>query len=137
MTASRLATQAEGQPLSLLFPGYTKVQLSEKEISSTPKGITRSASAKHGPRTAAPGASCADEDRTTPVYGVAELRSVPGDYCPSIQSISAVIARSQIVTQPCRAGPSLPAGFNHADIAVLDWIAAEAGRAVAREAVLV
>jgi hypothetical protein len=31
--------------------------------------------------------------------------------------------RSQIpVAQPCRAVPSLPAGFNYAGIAVLDWI---------------
>jgi hypothetical protein len=41
----------------------------------------------------------------------------------------AVIARSQIVAaQPCRAAPSLPAGFSYADIGVLDWIAAERRR---------
>ena len=66
------------------------------------------------------------------VDGVAELRSVPGSYCPAIASISAVIARSQIlVAQPCRAVPTLPAGFNYTDIAVLDWIAAEGRRQAA------
>jgi hypothetical protein len=57
------------------------------------------------------------------------LRSVPGGYYPTIASVSAVIARSQIpVAQPCRAVPSLPAGFNYADIAVLDGISAEGRR---------
>ena len=55
------------------------------------------------------------------VDGVAELRSVPSSYCPTVASISAVIARSQIgVAQPRRGVPSLPAGFNYADIAALD-----------------
>jgi hypothetical protein len=57
------------------------------------------------------------------------LRSVPGDSCPTIAGISAGIARSQIVVaRPCRAVPSLPAGFNYTDIAVLNWIAAEGRR---------
>jgi hypothetical protein len=43
--------------------------------------------------------------------------------------LTAVIAHSQFaVAQPWRAPPSLPLGFNHADIAVLDWIAAEGRR---------
>jgi hypothetical protein len=37
-----------------------------------------------------------------------------------------MIAHSQIVVaQPYRAVSSLPAGYDYADIAVLDWIAAE------------
>ena len=52
------------------------------------------------------------------------MRLIPGS-CRTIEKISAVIARSQIVVaQPSRAVPSLPAGFDCADIAVLDWIAA-------------
>jgi hypothetical protein len=40
-----------------------------------------------------------------------------------------VIAHSQIVVaQPYRAVSNLPAGFDYADIAVLDWIAAEGRR---------
>ena len=59
------------------------------------------------------------------VHGVAELRLIS----PTIESISAVIARSQIVAaQPCRAGPNLPSGFDCAEIAVLDWIAVEGHR---------
>jgi hypothetical protein len=51
---------------------------------------------------------------------------IPGSYSHTIESISAAIAHSQIVVaQPCRAMPSLPTGFDYADIAVLDWIAAE------------
>jgi hypothetical protein len=48
---------------------------------------------------------------------------------PTIESISAVIAHSQIVVaQPCRAVPSLPTGFDYVDIAVLDWIAVDGRR---------
>jgi hypothetical protein len=48
---------------------------------------------------------------------------------PTIESISAVIAHSQIVVaQPYRAASSLPAGFDCVDVAVLDWIAAEGRR---------
>jgi hypothetical protein len=64
--------------------------------------------------------------------GVAELRLILGSYFPTIEGISAVIAHSQIgVAQPYRAVSSLPAGFDYADIAVLDWIAAE-GRFLGR-----
>ena len=51
----------------------------------------------------------------------------------TIEALAAVIAHSQIVVaQPQRPMPSLPAGFDDSDIAVLDWIAAvsAAGRAV-------
>jgi hypothetical protein len=42
---------------------------------------------------------------------------------------TAVIAHSQIVVaRAYRAESSLPAGFDYADIAVLDWIAAEGRR---------
>jgi len=61
--------------------------------------------------------------------GVAELRLIPGSYSPTIEGISAVIAHSQIVVaRPYRAVSSLPAEFDYADIAVLDWIAAEGRR---------
>jgi hypothetical protein len=59
------------------------------------------------------------------------LRLILGS-CQTIEKISAVIARSQIVVaQPCRAVPSLPTGFDYVDIAVLNWIAAE-GRLLGR-----
>jgi hypothetical protein len=62
------------------------------------------------------------------VQGVDELRLIPGSY-QTIEKISAVIARSQIVVaQPCRAVPSLPTGFDYVDIAVLDWIAVDGRR---------
>jgi hypothetical protein len=57
------------------------------------------------------------------------LRLIPGSYSPTIESLSAAIAHSQIVVaQPYRAVSSLPAGFDYADIAVLDWIAVEGHR---------
>jgi hypothetical protein len=47
----------------------------------------------------------------------------------TIEALAAVIAHSQIVVaQPQRPMPSLPAGFDDSDIAVLDWIAAEGRR---------
>ncbi|HWX34860.1 MAG TPA: hypothetical protein VNZ53_46470 [Steroidobacteraceae bacterium] len=56
------------------------------------------------------------------------MRLIPGS-CQTIEKISAVIARSQIVVaQPCRAVPSLPTGFDYVDIAVLDWIAVDGRR---------
>jgi hypothetical protein len=56
------------------------------------------------------------------------LRLIPGS-CRTIEKISAVIARSQIVVaQPSRAVPSLPTGFDYGDIAVLDWIAVDGRR---------
>lgn len=48
---------------------------------------------------------------------------------PSVQALTALIARSPIVTprQPAR----LPAGFGDVEVAVLDWIASE-GRRIGR-----
>jgi hypothetical protein len=57
------------------------------------------------------------------------MRLIPGSYSPTIESLSAVIAHSQIVVaQPYRAVSSLPVGFDRADMSVLDWIAAEGRR---------
>jgi hypothetical protein len=53
--------------------------------------------------------------------------------CPDVETLAAVIAHSQIVVVAPRA--RLPAGFDAADIAVLDWIVAEtcyAGRSYVR-----
>ena len=47
-------------------------------------------------------------DRGPSIYGVAELRSVPSGYSPTIASVSAVMAGSQVVAQPCGALPSCP-----------------------------
>jgi len=48
---------------------------------------------------------------------------------PTVETLAAVIAHSQIImAQPRRPVPRLPAGFDDADIAVLDWIAAEGRR---------
>jgi hypothetical protein len=52
----------------------------------------------------------------------------PGNSSPTIEMISAVIAHSQIVVARHRPMPRLPAGYDHADIAVLEWIAVEGGR---------
>jgi hypothetical protein len=53
----------------------------------------------------------------------------PAHFAPTIEMISAVIAHSQIVVaQPRRPVTSLPAGYDYADVAVLDWIALEGGR---------
>jgi len=51
---------------------------------------------------------------------------------PDLETLIAVIARSQIVVGWALARPKsrhLPAGFEAADIAILDWIAAEGRRA--------
>jgi hypothetical protein len=56
---------------------------------------------------------------------------------PDLETLAAMIARSQIVVAQALARPALvrswtrqlPAGFDAADIAVLDWIAAEGRRA--------
>jgi hypothetical protein len=51
-----------------------------------------------------------------------------------LEMLITVIARSQIVVEPAHCRPvarRLPAGFEAADIAILDWIAAE-GRRVTR-----
>lgn len=59
-----------------------------------------------------------------------------GGIYPDIETLALFIARSQIVVaQRLRAGISaggfrpLPAGFDEIDMAVLEWIAAEARRA--------
>jgi len=45
-----------------------------------------------------------------------------------LETLAAVIARSQImVATPC-APRHLPAGFDEVDVAILDWIAAEGRR---------
>ena len=46
----------------------------------------------------------------------------------TIEALAAVIAHSQIVVAQPRPMPSLPAGFDDSDIAVLDWIVAEGRR---------
>lgn len=52
---------------------------------------------------------------------------------PEVATLAAVIARSQIVVARILARSShssrLPGGFEAADIAILDWIAAEGRRA--------
>jgi hypothetical protein len=54
---------------------------------------------------------------------------------PDVETLAAVIARSQIVVARVvarsRMSRRLPAGFDEADVAILDWIAAE-GRRVRR-----
>jgi hypothetical protein len=44
----------------------------------------------------------------------------------TVDVLAAAVARSPIVVP--RAAPPLPAGFDAVDIAILDWIAAEARR---------
>jgi hypothetical protein len=59
------------------------------------------------------------------------------DQRPDVETLAAVIARSQIVvarilarhSQPRHCLAHLPEGFDAADLAVLDWIAAEGRRA--------
>jgi hypothetical protein len=47
----------------------------------------------------------------------------------TVETLVAIIARSPIVVEsPIKAAPCLPAGFDAADIAVLDWIVAEGRR---------
>ena len=52
----------------------------------------------------------------------------PSSDYSTIEALAAVIAHSQIVVPQPRPTPSLPAGFDDSDIAVLDWIAAEGRR---------
>lgn len=50
---------------------------------------------------------------------------------PDVETLGAVIARSQIVIVPARVPPRpgrLPEGFDETDLAILDWIAAEGRR---------
>lgn len=54
-------------------------------------------------------------------------------YC-DLETLAAVIARSQIVVAERLPRRRLPAGFDEVDVAILDWIAAE-GRRVARSLV--
>lgn len=61
-----------------------------------------------------------------------------GTEFPDLSTLTAVVARSQIVVETSLADSclladrrSLPAGFGDVDIAVLEWIATE-GRRVAR-----
>ena len=55
---------------------------------------------------------------------------ISGAKYPDVGTLTAVIARSPIVVQPgCSDGRRLPSGFDDVDIAVLEWIAAEARRA--------
>ena len=52
-----------------------------------------------------------------------------GNSSPSIETLFAAIAHSQIVlAQPRRPVPRLPVGYDRGDIAVLDWIAIEGAR---------
>ena len=54
-----------------------------------------------------------------------------GSDFPELATLRAIIAHSQIYV-PARAGGArpLPPGFDAADIAILEWIAAEGRRAV-------
>jgi hypothetical protein len=59
---------------------------------------------------------------------------------PDVETLAAVIERSQIVvarvrakyTLPRHCVVDLPAGFDQTDVAILDWIAAEGRRASRR-----
>jgi hypothetical protein len=57
---------------------------------------------------------------------------------PDVETLAAVIARSEIVVARVVAQPAarrrLPAGFDEVDLAILDWIARE-GRRVGRSLV--
>jgi hypothetical protein len=51
---------------------------------------------------------------------------------PDVETLAAVIARSQIVVAPALPRPMaclLPENFDQTDLAILDWIAAEGRRA--------
>jgi hypothetical protein len=55
---------------------------------------------------------------------------INGTIYPDLGTLAAVIARSPIVVAAQRPNiPHLPAGFDEADVAILEWIAAEARRA--------
>ncbi len=55
----------------------------------------------------------------------------------SLALLVTVIARSQIVVrQPAKPARPLPAGFEAADLAILEWIAAEGRRAGRRLALV-
>lgn len=60
-----------------------------------------------------------------------------GSNFPDLATLSAVIARSQIyIPGPAVGARPLPAGFDAADLAILEWIAAEGRRAGRRLAVM-
>ena len=103
---------------------YTKVQLCQKE-ETFKRGYPRQAVVGH----IVPAKCRAPRPRKNASFnGVAELRVILNSPSPIMASVSAMIAHSQtVVTQP-RAVPTLPAGFDYADITVLDWIATEERR---------
>jgi hypothetical protein len=54
--------------------------------------------------------------------------AIPSMQYTDLETLTAVIARSQIVVAKRTPSRSLPAGFDAIDVAILDWIAAEARR---------
>ena len=52
----------------------------------------------------------------------------PDQIRTDLATLAAVIAHSQIVVQATGAGEDLPAGYGEAEIAVLEWIAAQGRR---------
>lgn len=57
------------------------------------------------------------------------MKSAPDSQYCDLGTLTAVIAHSQIVIEPAEDRRCLPAGYDDADIAILDWIAAEGRRA--------
>lgn len=57
--------------------------------------------------------------------------AIPSMQYADLETLAAVIARSQIVIADRTPARQLPAGFDDVDVAILDWIAAE-GRRVSR-----
>jgi hypothetical protein len=55
--------------------------------------------------------------------------TIPRMQWTDLETLAAVVARSQIVVGDRAPRRRLPAGFDAADVAVLDWIAAEGRRA--------
>jgi len=55
--------------------------------------------------------------------------AVPIMQYTDLETLAAVIARSQIVVADRTRSQRLPAGFDHIDVAILDWIASEGRRA--------
>ena len=55
--------------------------------------------------------------------------AVPKMQFTDLETLAAVIARSQIVVADRTSSRRLPAGFDSVDVAILDWIAAEGRRA--------
>jgi len=66
----------------------------------------------------------------TAVSGPEAKKLATGGTYPDVGTLAAVIARSPIVVQPPAADSRrFPAAFDEVDIAMLEWIAAEARRA--------